>query len=52
MTGSSLPLNLLDKLWANHFIAGRENGASLIWVDRTMCRKAPFTVSTWCASKA
>lgn len=28
------PRTLLDKLWAAHEIVGREDGASLLWVDR------------------
>ena len=31
---SPLPLTLLDKLWASHEILKREDGTSLLWVDR------------------
>ncbi|MFY0692593.1 MAG: 3-isopropylmalate dehydratase large subunit [Paracoccaceae bacterium] len=30
----SAPLTLLDKLWADHEILKREDGVSLLWVDR------------------
>jgi 3-isopropylmalate/(R)-2-methylmalate dehydratase large subunit len=42
MTGSSPPLGLFDKLWNSHVIAEREDGASLIWVDRHYVQEGAF----------
>ena len=36
------PLGLFDKLWNSHVIADREDGASLIWVDRHYVQEGSF----------
>ena len=42
MTQGSRPLGLFDKLWNSHVIANREDGASLIWVDRHYVQEGAF----------
>jgi len=42
MTRSSPPLGLFDKLWNSHVITEREDGASLIWVDRHYVQEGAF----------
>ncbi|HXD44458.1 MAG TPA: 3-isopropylmalate dehydratase large subunit [Pseudolabrys sp.] len=36
------PLTLIDKLWAAHEIARREDGAALLWVDRHYVHEGSF----------
>jgi 3-isopropylmalate/(R)-2-methylmalate dehydratase large subunit len=36
------PLTLIDKLWAAHEIARREDGAALLWVDRHFIHEGSF----------
>jgi 3-isopropylmalate/(R)-2-methylmalate dehydratase large subunit len=36
------PLTLIDKLWAAHEIARREDGATLLWVDRHFVHEGSF----------
>ena len=36
------PLTLIDKLWAAHEIARREDGAALLWVDRHFVHEGSF----------
>ena len=36
------PLTLIDKLWAAHEIARREDGAALLWVDRHYIHEGSF----------
>jgi 3-isopropylmalate/(R)-2-methylmalate dehydratase large subunit len=38
----SEPLTLIDKLWAAHEIARREDGAALLWVDRHYVHEGSF----------
>jgi 3-isopropylmalate/(R)-2-methylmalate dehydratase large subunit len=36
------PLTLIEKLWAAHEIAARDDGASLLWVDRHFVHEGSF----------
>jgi 3-isopropylmalate/(R)-2-methylmalate dehydratase large subunit len=36
------PRTLIDKLWSAHEIAGREDGAALLWVDRHYVHEGSF----------
>jgi 3-isopropylmalate/(R)-2-methylmalate dehydratase large subunit len=38
----ALPLTLVDKLWASHEIVRREDGMSLLWVDRHYVHEGSF----------
>jgi 3-isopropylmalate/(R)-2-methylmalate dehydratase large subunit len=38
----STPATLFDKLWESHVIAQREDGASLVWVDRHYVQEGSF----------
>ena len=38
----SEPQTLIDKLWASHEIARREDGATLLWVDRHFVHEGSF----------
>jgi 3-isopropylmalate/(R)-2-methylmalate dehydratase large subunit len=38
----TLPLTLIDRLWAAHEIARREDGAALLWVDRHYVHEGSF----------
>ena len=38
----SAPQTLIDKLWAAHEIARREDGATLLWVDRHYVHEGSF----------
>jgi 3-isopropylmalate/(R)-2-methylmalate dehydratase large subunit len=39
---SGVPSTLFDKLWDTHVIAQREDGASLVWVDRHYVQEGSF----------
>ncbi|MCZ2499208.1 3-isopropylmalate dehydratase large subunit [Xylophilus sp. Kf1] len=39
---STTPRSLFDKLWDSHVIAEREDGASLVWVDRHYVQEGSF----------
>src|SRR5262245_14372348 len=41
-TGMSEPLTLIDKLWSAHEIVRRDDGASLLWVDRHYVHEGSF----------
>jgi len=38
----SVPQTLIDKLWATHAIATREDGAALLWIDRHYVHEGSF----------
>jgi 3-isopropylmalate/(R)-2-methylmalate dehydratase large subunit len=42
MVNATAPLSLFDKLWNSHVIAEREDGASLVWVDRHYVQEGSF----------
>lgn len=42
MTTATGPQSLFDKLWNTHVIASREDGASLVWVDRHYVQEGSF----------
>lgn len=42
MTAKAGPSGLFDKLWDTHVIAQREDGASLVWVDRHYVQEGSF----------
>jgi 3-isopropylmalate/(R)-2-methylmalate dehydratase large subunit len=42
MSKSGTPSTLFDKLWDSHVIARREDGASLVWVDRHYVQEGSF----------
>src|SRR6516162_4734629 len=42
----SEPQTLIDKLWSAHEIARREDGATLLWVDRHYVHEGSFNAFT------
>jgi 3-isopropylmalate/(R)-2-methylmalate dehydratase large subunit len=40
--GHATPRSLFEKLWDSHLIASREDGASLVWVDRHYLQEGAF----------
>ncbi len=42
MTGSASPRTLFDKVWDAHVVVQREDGQSLLWIDRHFLHEGSF----------